>query len=114
MRALPDEGTRQSDDDVEKGETEIQEGPIKRRNRERPKGTKNDIMKVRSFLEKEERRAASARVKRSDTIRNRECTMVIMDKEIPKNVRQARKSKNWENWKEAMNEEMNSKFKHHV
>lgn len=64
--------------------------------------------------EKEKRRLQQQDVRRSERIKNQQSARLEMDKEIPKNIEEAKRSNNWEYWKRAMDEELASMRKHKV
>jgi len=53
-------------------------------------------------------------VRRSERIKNRQSVMLVKDNEIPKNIEDAKKSIDWQYWKQAVKEELTSMEKHKI
>lgn len=82
----------------------------------RPKGTTKAMMEIRKNLRREEkeRKREQENVRRSKRIKEQQSAMIIIDKDIPKNVQEAEKSKDWKYWRQAIKEELTSMKKHGV
>lgn len=115
-----EENSTQEDDpeDAEENEDncEIHEQPTELKNRGRPRETTKDVMEVRRYLrrEEEERELGQRNIRRSERIRDKQSAMLILDEEIPKNIREAQKSDCWKYWKQAVEDELTSIKKHKV
>lgn len=82
----------------------------------RPRGTTSEVMEVRRQLEREEQREKEMRMnlRRSNRIKDKNSAMIVMDEEIPTNIEQAKNSSHWNEWKRAMDEEMECIKRHEV
>lgn len=107
-----DEDCIRENEDVD----EIQEQPIELRNKGRPKGTTKAVMELRRNLRREEekRELRQKNIRRSERISNQQSAMLIMDEEIPKNIKEAKKSNNWKYWRQAVKDELTSMEEHEV
>ncbi|CAK9796271.1 Copia protein [Anthophora plagiata] len=104
-----------NEDELEQRST-IEQEPIMIKERGRPKGTTKDAMKVRRYTEIEENKEKDRtnNVKRSKRISDKQTVMLTTDKEIPRDVTEAKNSDNWYKWQVAMDQEMASIKKHGV
>lgn len=94
---------------------EIQVQPEEIKTKGRPKGTTKAMMEIRKNLRREEeRRREQENVRRSKRIKEQQSAMIIIDKDILKNVQEAEKSKDWKYWRQAIKEELTSMKKHGV
>lgn len=95
---------------------EIQVRPEEIKTKGRSKGTTKAMMEIRKNLrrEEEERRREHENVGRSKRIKEQQSAMIIIDKDIPKNVQEAEKSQDWKYWKQTIKEELTSMKKHGV
>jgi len=95
---------------------EIQAQPIRMKARGRPKGTMKNMMEVKKHLrrEEEERKREQGNARRSERIKNQQYARITMDKDIPKNINEAKNSSDWTHWRQAINEELISMKKHEV
>lgn len=91
---------------------EIQVQPQEIKTKGRPKGTTKAMMEIRKNLRKEEKKREQENVRRSKRIKEQQSAMIIIDKDIPKNVQEAEKSKDWKYWRQAIKEELTSMKKH--
>lgn len=82
----------------------------------RPKGTTREVMEVCRHLEREEHKESEVErsLRRSERVKDKNSAMIVIDEEIPKSVKQAKDSGEWEEWKKAMDEEIECMKRHRV
>jgi len=109
----------ETNDDNENDITEVEDIPVQpedAKKRGRPRGTTESVMEVRKQLmrEEKEKQQKKQNIRRSERIKNQHLAMLVKDEGIPKTIREAKESNDWECWRQAMNEELKSMEEHEV
>jgi len=109
----------ETNDDNEDDVTEVEDVPVRlddTKSRGRPRGTTKSVMEVRKQLmrEEKEKQQKKENIRRSEKIKNQHLAMLVRDEEIPKTIREAKESNDWECWRRAINEELKSMEEHEV
>lgn len=104
----------ESIDDQNEEENRVQNREIVRRGRPKGLTAGESLRRKEEYLAERETRLREEGVRRSARLKNVHHAQLVENIPVPRNFNEAHSSKNWENWKDAMENELASLNKHDV